>query len=142
VHSMVQVTNHHPAMRFSLSETQRAVAGVLTGERKNRMAVSVVLVDSRFIRRINRKFLGHDVVTDVISFPLQDDVGVDAELYVNLDRAKRQAKEYGESFHAEVLRLIIHGTLHLLGYDDNNKKNRERMRRREDFYLARLSQKE
>ncbi len=88
---------------------------------------------------MNRDFLGHDYITDVISFPLQDGIGIDAEVYVNLDRAKSQAKEYGVLFRNEVLRLVIHGTLHLLGYDDKKVTHKERMRRREDYYLTRLT---
>ncbi|HEX9829166.1 MAG TPA: rRNA maturation RNase YbeY [Bacteroidota bacterium] len=136
---MVQVINHHSRLRFSRSETQRAVRSVLRRESKHLSSVSVVFVGSRFIRRINRDFLGHDIITDVISFPLQDGLGVDAELYINLERAKSQAREYNVKFKDEVLRLVIHGTLHVLGYDDTTKKAKQRMRRREDFYLTRLS---
>lgn len=136
---MVQVINHHPRLRFSRSETQRVVRSVLRRESKHLSSVSVVFVGSRFIRRINRDFLGHDDITDVISFPLQDGLGVDAELYINLERAKSQAREYNVKFKDEVLRLVIHGTLHVLGYDDTTKKAKQRMRRREDFYLTRLS---
>ena len=136
---MVQVINHHSRLRFSRSETQRAVRSVLRRESKHLSSVSVVFVGSRFIRRINRDFLGHDIITDVISFPLQDGLGVDAELYINLERAKSQAREYKVKFKDEVLRLVIHGTLHVLGYDDTTKKAKQRMRRREDFYLTRLS---
>ena len=136
---MVQVINHHSRLRFSRSETQRVVRSVLRRESKHLSSVSVVFVGSRFIRRINRDFLGHDDITDVISFPLQDGLGVDAELYINLERAKSQAREYNVKFKDEVLRLVIHGTLHVLGYDDTTKKAKQRMRRREDFYLTRLS---
>ncbi|HEY5615366.1 MAG TPA: rRNA maturation RNase YbeY [Bacteroidota bacterium] len=136
---MVQVINHHPRLRFSCSETQRAVRSVLRRESKHLSSVSVVFVGSRFIRRINRDFLGHDDITDVISFPLKDGLGVDAELYINLERARSQAREYNVKFKDEVLRLVIHGTLHVLGYDDTTKKAKQRMRRREDFYLTRLT---
>lgn len=93
------------------------------------------------MRRINRAFLGHDYSTDVISFPLKDGLGFDGELYINLDRAKTQAKEYDVPYSQEVRRLLIHGTLHLLGYDDTTTKQRKRMQRREDYYLTRLTHK-
>ena len=103
------------------------------------MAISVIFVDNRFIRRVNRKFLDHDAVTDVISFPFRDGMGPDAEVYVNLDRARSQAKDYRVTYTEEVRRLLIHGTLHLIGYTDATKRNRVKMRKREDLYLARLS---
>ncbi|HXG38788.1 MAG TPA: rRNA maturation RNase YbeY [Bacteroidota bacterium] len=138
---MVEVINHHPRYRFSKTETQRTVQAVLRKERKKLSSLSVVFVGHRVMRKINRLFLGHDYSTDVISFPLMDGMGFDAELYINLDRAKSQAKQYKVPYSHEVRRLLIHGTLHLLGYDDRTEKQRKQMQRREDFYLTRLTQK-
>lgn len=138
---MVEVINHHPRYRFSKKETQRTVQAVLRKERKKLSSLSVVFVGHRVMRKINRLFLGHDYSTDVISFPLMDGLGFDAELYINLDRAKSQAKQYKVPYSHEVRRLLIHGTLHLLGYDDRTEKQRKQMQRREDFYLTRLTQK-
>ena len=136
---MIGVVNNHPRLRFSHRETQRTVGTVLQGERSSGMAISVIFVDNRFIRRVNRKFLDHDAVTDVISFPFRDGMGPDAEVYVNLDRARSQAKDYRVTYTEEVRRLLIHGTLHLFGYTDATKRNRVKMRKREDLYLTRLS---
>jgi rRNA maturation RNase YbeY len=138
---MIVVTNAHPRYRFSVSETQRTVETVLRGEKKKFSALSVVFVGHSTMRRINRVFLGHDYSTDVISFPLRDGWGVDAELYINLDRAKTQARQYRVPFSHEVRRLLIHGTLHLLGYDDTTTAKRKRMQRQEEFHLTRLTQK-
>ena len=92
------------------------------------------------MRRINRQFLRHDYVTDVISFPLGagDEPGAQGEIYVNLDRARRQAHEYGVTFAGETRRLLIHGMLHLLGYKDGTANQKARMSRREDLILSRL----
>ncbi len=96
-------------------------------------------MNNRFMRRINRKFLRHNESTDVIAFPLQDGIGLDGELYVNLDRAKDQARGAGVSYREEVLRLLIHGTLHLLGYRDTTKALKMKMTRKEDMFLAQLN---
>jgi rRNA maturation RNase YbeY len=87
---------------------------------------------------MNRRFLGHAYATDVISFPLGEGDAIEGELYVNLDRARVQARQYGVTRTHELVRLVVHGTLHLTGYDDRLPKDRMRMRQREDFYLARL----
>jgi rRNA maturation RNase YbeY len=87
---------------------------------------------------MNRRFLGHAYATDVISFPLGEGDAVEGELYVNLDRARVQARHYGVTRTHELVRLVVHGTLHLTGYDDRLPEDRRRMRQREDFYLARL----
>ena len=138
---MIFTTNNHPSLRFSKQETSRAIQSVLKGESARSCRLSVVFVESRAIRKINRRFLGHDYVTDVIAFSLgeRDEPGAQAEIYVNLDRAKSQARDYGVTFAEETRRLLIHGTLHVLGYSDANARQKAGMTRREDFHLSRLS---
>lgn len=138
---MIFVTNNHQSFRFPKRETFRAIQTVLEYESVRSFQVSVVFVGSRFIRRINRRFLQHDYVTDVIAFPLGERKGAprEGEIYVNLDRAKSQAREYAVPFFEETRRLIIHGTLHLLGYADSSARKKAQMTRREDLLLDRLS---
>jgi rRNA maturation RNase YbeY len=81
-------------------------------------------------------FLGHDEPTDVISFPLEEEVRLEGEVYVNLDRAKEQAKHFGVSFRNEVARLVIHGILHLVGYDDTTTEQARIMKSEEDRQLG------
>ena len=138
---MTLVSHQHRFLRFSHKETFKAVEVVLKSELKRKYLVSVVFTDDRLMKRINQEYLSHNDVTDVIAFQLQDGQGPDAEVYVNLDQARRQAKMYGVSFGDEVRRLLIHGTLHLAGYRDSTKRMKERMRRREDLYLLRLRRK-
>ncbi len=137
---MIFVTNNHSTFRFPKRETFRAVQSVLQYESVRSCQVSVVFVGSRFIRGINRRFLRHDYITDVIAFPLGEGNGrpLEGEIYINLDRAKSQAREYGVSFAEETRRLIIHGTLHLLGYEDSPARRKAEMTRREDLLLRRL----
>lgn len=128
----VAVFNAHRSYRISrimIEKCVRTVLGRKHGE------VSVIFVDSRRCRTLNRTFLGHDYVTDVISFMLEPAPRREGEVYVNLDRARQQAKDHGVSFTNEVLRLVIHGTLHLIGYDDATASERKRMTKQEDKYL-------
>lgn len=138
---MIIVSNNHPSLRFPKRETFRAIQSVLHYESVQSFQVSVVFVGSRYIRRINRRFLLHDYITDVIAFPLGEGNGapVEGEIYVNLDRAKTQARDYGVTFTEEARRLVIHGTLHLLGYADSSPRRKARMTQREDALLTRLS---
>jgi rRNA maturation RNase YbeY len=87
------------------------------------------------IRSLNRRFLRHDSSTDVLAFPLGDQDVLEGEIYVNLDRARNQAARYRVSFAEELARLIIHGTLHLAGYDDSGTSAARRMKRIEDQYV-------
>lgn len=135
---MIVVAHQHPKRRFPKRETLRTVGRVLKRNPGAFERISVVFTNDRFMRRINRVYLNHDRVTDVIAFPLKDAMGAEGELYVNLDRAARQAVEAGVSMGEEVRRLLIHGTLHLLGYRDKTRAQKARMTRLEDRYLDAL----
>ncbi|MBM4168342.1 MAG: rRNA maturation RNase YbeY [Ignavibacteria bacterium] len=131
---MIIVHNQHPKRRFPSKTAIRTIETVLKDQETKR-GIAVVFVGHAHMRSVNRKFLNHDSSTDVIAFPFRDDTWPDGELYVNLDSAQRQAREYRVAFTEEVRRLLIHGTLHLLGYSDASRAGRSRMRKLEDKYL-------
>src|ERR1700678_2622437 len=80
--------------------------------------VHVLLADDRTLRRLNRHFRGKDKATDVLSFPaVESGVGVAGDLAISLETAARQAKQVGHSLRDEVRVLLLHGTLHLAGFD-------------------------
>ena len=96
--------------------------------------ISVTFVRSRTIHALNRDYRGIDRPTDVISFAVQDeDTIVEEEmkdlgdLFINIDYAKRQAKEYGHSYEREICFLFTHGLLHCLGYDHMNEEDEQEM---------------
>jgi probable rRNA maturation factor len=132
---MIRISTNHPFLRFADKDAIRTLQHVYGGEGKKISALAVVFTHNRFIRRINREFLSRNTATDVMAFPLEDEDGVESEIYINLDAAREQAVRFGVTFGDEVKRLLIHGALHLLGYNDDTAKNREAMSAQEDFYL-------
>ncbi len=135
----VPVVNAHPSRRAPVRRIARLVRGTLRGERIGEARVTVVMVDSRRIRRINRRYLAHDFVTDVISFPLESRPRLEGEMYINLDRARSQAREFGVTVWNETVRLVVHGALHLAGYDDRSPRAERRMRERQEHLVARFA---
>ncbi len=100
--------------------------------------VTVVLVDDAQIAELNRKFLGRDYPTDVIAFDLRGDPapeGPSGEVYVSLERAEEQAREFGVPLEEEVARLIFHGLLHLAGFEDGTPEEAKRMEEEVERYL-------
>ncbi len=96
---------------------RRAVATVLAAEHRT-ADISVTFVGRNTIRELNKRWLGHDVPTDVIAFPLSAPGGrLSGDIYVCTWQAARNAKLHGVSLREELLRLVVHGTLHVLGYD-------------------------
>ncbi len=95
--------------------------------------LSIILVDNKEIHEINKTYRNKDYPTDVISFALEDDktmispVRVLGDIFISLDKAHEQAEAYGHSFKRELSFLMIHGLLHLLGYDHETKEEEEIM---------------
>jgi probable rRNA maturation factor len=135
---MFLISTNHPHLRFSRNDAVKILRLVYKKEKKELPELAIVFTYDGFIRKINKSFLCHDYVTDIITFPLGDDGDVEAEIYINLDAAKKQAGKYKITFGEEVRRLLIHGALHLMGYDDKLVKDRKKMSAREDMYLSRF----
>lgn len=87
------------------------------------------------LRKINKIFLGHDYNTDVITFPYSFEEAVEGEVLISLDSVKNNSMEYGVKFRDEFKRVLIHGCLHLCGFDDRSKKQTELIRKKENYYL-------
>lgn len=98
--------------------------------------VNFLIVSDREIRRFNRRYLHHDHVTDVIAFEMKEN-GVLGDIVISSDTAKRQAREEGHPLLTELTILAIHGLLHLLGFRDRTKKEREKMWRKTNELILR-----
>ncbi|MDR0306577.1 MAG: rRNA maturation RNase YbeY [Chitinispirillales bacterium] len=98
----------------------------------NRSTV-LILCSDYFIRKLNRQYRGKDKPTDVLSFEFSDQ-DLLGEIYISLQRAKTQARSYGLTYDEELKRLLVHGLLHLMGYDHIKSKDRAVMEEREERY--------
>jgi probable rRNA maturation factor len=136
----VQISNTQDHLRVDREELARLVRRVLDREGHRRGSISIALVDEATIHALNRTHLGHDWPTDVISFPLSDPDDPDwaAELVVSAEMARTTAREIGVEPSHELALYIVHGLLHLCGYDDTVESDARRMRRREEELLAEL----
>ena len=89
--------------------------------------------------KINKEFLNHDTLTDVITFDYSVNNEVSGEVFISTERVRENAKEYQQSFDQEKRRVMIHGVLHLCGYKDKTNKDRALMSEMESFYLDSFS---
>lgn len=113
---------------------KRAVDFVSLNEIKKEGEITVVLCSDEFIHKLNIEYLNHDYTTDVITFEIEPQPLI-AEIYISVDTAKMNAEYYNVSFRNEIIRLAIHGTLHLAGYDDCTDEEKKKMTELEDYYL-------
>lgn len=89
--------------------------------------IGVILVDDSYMTKLNRKFRKRNTTTDVLTFSLKNGFQkkILGEIYISVERAEEQAKEYGEPLEREIFRLIIHGLLHLAGYTHSQIKTKQ-----------------
>jgi rRNA maturation RNase YbeY len=98
--------------------------------------IQINFVNSSEIMRINKKYLNHNYSTDIITFDYSESQkSLDGEIYISLEDAAYNAKKYKVKFKDEIIRLIIHGFLHLLGYKDRSHKNKIVMKKLENQLL-------
>ena len=99
--------------------------------------ITVILGQDELLRSLKKQFFKKNQYTDVIAFRLNDynEKIVEGEVYISLPRARENAKTFGEPFEREISRLLIHGVLHLLGYEDDTKKSKMVMTSLENKYL-------
>jgi probable rRNA maturation factor len=126
-----------PIDRACMRKTARVV---LEGEGIADAEISLAFVDNATIHRLNQRYLQHDEPTDVLSFPLSEPNArkLAGELVVGAEVARSQATERGHDVQAELALYVIHGVLHLCGYDDQTVEGAAAMRERERRYLQEL----
>jgi len=106
-----------------------AVAGFFAG--------SFIFCSDSYLLKINQEFLKHDFYTDVITFDYSSGDIISGDIFISIDRIKYNAKQFKVSFDYELLRIVIHGVLHLLGYNDKQNQDKILMTSKEDEYLNR-----
>jgi probable rRNA maturation factor len=128
---MIHLTNRQRRVRIPAARVRRLAARIA-----GRRSLSIAFVGNAEIRRLNRRFLGHDYATDVLAFPLGTDLF--GEVVVSAEYAAAEARRRGIPLEEELLRYVVHGILHLLGYDDHRPADRRRMWVRQERELGRF----
>jgi probable rRNA maturation factor len=135
---VVEVSDTQGHHRCDHSALIRLVQSVLIAERRADASISIALVDNATIRALNRKHLGHDWPTDVISFPLSapDEPQLAGEMVVSAEMAVAAAAELAVEPGSELALYVVHGLLHFCGYDDRIEADAALMRKRQDELLG------
>lgn len=132
----IEVTDQQTATDVDGALLKRVAAAIVHDHGPSSWRISIAIVDDDTIHRLNRTYLHHDYATDVLSFVLERTAELlEGEIVVSGQMAQAQAARYGWSPHHELLLYVIHGLLHLVGYDDQTPAAREAMRCAEDRYL-------
>jgi len=115
---------------------KRLIQEVIAKELKISDDLNFIITNDKNLRKINIQFLEHDYNTDVITFNYNKGSVINGEIYISLETVKKNANNYDVSLNNELLRVLIHGVLHLVGYDDKTKEQKIVIHEMEDLWLA------
>ena len=114
----------------------KIVDNIFINEKKIYQSISIILEDDDFLKKLKNQYFNQDMYTDVISFNLEDSgQPIDGEIYISLPRVNDNSSSYSNNLNIEFKRIIIHGLLHLVGYDDRTDKEKEQMTNLENQYI-------
>lgn len=100
--------------------------------------INYIFTSDKYLLNINKQYLSHNYYTDIITFNYCENKVINGDIYISIDTVKNNSTRFAVTFNEELNRVMIHGVLHLLGYDDHNEKEKSQMREKENYYLERL----
>ncbi|MAY84882.1 MAG: rRNA maturation RNase YbeY [Flavobacteriales bacterium] len=130
---------HSEEVDFSLSNQEEHISwiqNVIDQESKKVGELNFIFCSDDYLLTINQEYLKHDYYTDIITFNYNEEDAISGDIFISIDRITENAKERAIPFEIELERVMIHGVLHLIGYDDKEPESQATMRAKEDFCLT------
>ena len=110
---------------------------IIMDSKENEASITIIFSNDYKLRNLKKIYFGEDVFTDTISFNLEEEGNpIEGEVYISLERVSENANTFKQDFITEIKRVIIHGCLHLLGYNDESTEEKTKMIQLEETYLA------
>ena len=131
----VSIFYDHPTPPIIENNLKSLCREVLISEGFEKYSLSIIFVDDEKLKKMKKKYFNQDLYTDVIAFNLSDDKSkLDGEIYISFDAIKINSELYKTNINNELQRIVVHGILHLMGYEDNTKDKKEEMTKTENFF--------
>jgi probable rRNA maturation factor len=129
---------YHYENDFILEDSDKIriwIEDAIKKEKKTVGDITYIFCDDDYLLERNKEFLDHNTLTDIITFNYCIDNNISSDIMISIDRVKENSTTFENSFNEELRRVMIHGILHLIGYNDKSDKEKELMREKENFYL-------
>ena len=121
--------------KFEYTKIKKWIFTVIAREGKVCGDLNFIFCSDQYLLDINMQYLDHDYFTDIITFDYSEADTVSGDIFISVDRVGENAKFYGVGFHKELMRIFVHGVLHLIGYNDKSFEDKEVMTSKENEYL-------
>ncbi|OAQ38381.1 rRNA maturation factor [Pedobacter psychrophilus] len=119
--------------------TRNWINNTIESENYSLKSINFIFCSDQYLLKINQQYLHHDTFTDIITFDNSEiKKQIESDIFISIERVKENAKSYKVKLYTELHRIMIHGTLHLLGYKDKSPKQKELMTAKENSYLSKL----
>jgi probable rRNA maturation factor len=132
------VTFYKEEVEFKLPSERKLsnwLVGIAASKGKIISQIAYIFCDDEYLLKINREYLNHDNYTDIITFPYKQGSEIESDIFISIDRIKENAITFKSTFEKELLRVMVHGLLHLLGYKDKTEEDVEEMRNKENWAI-------
>jgi rRNA maturation RNase YbeY len=135
----ITVNNIYKDFKFESKKIQNLCKEILINHEYNIIKLNFIFSDDSELNSLKIKYFDEDVLTDVITFPIKNNKDLESEIYISVDRAIFNSKENNVTLNSEIIRLIIHALLHLLGYDDQKKRDKDQMFKKQEELVDKFS---
>lgn len=125
-----------PALDINESMLVNKVNALIINELKKAGNICIVFCSDKYLLDINRQYLDHNYYTDIVTFDYVENSTISGDLFISIDRVKENAEKYNTSFVKELFRVVFHGILHIIGYNDKTEDEKMKMRQMENYYLS------
>lgn len=134
------ISFHKEEIDFDLPSEEKLVRwleDLADNESKTIIQVSYIFCSDEYLLQINKEYLNHDYYTDIITFPYKQNNDIESDIFISVDRVRDNAASYKTTFDQELLRVIVHGLLHMVGYGDKTEDDQKKMTEMENLYISR-----
>ena len=126
-------------LKIKKNTIKKHIKNLINSELKVFGELSIVFCSDEYLLKMNKQYLNHDYYTDIITFNYVEGNTISGDLFISVDRTHENAINYKKEPHNELIRVIFHGILHLVGYNDKTDEEKKIMKEKEEFYLAKVN---
>lgn len=131
-----------PSLKVNKTYLKKYIKELITKELFKVGNVTIIFCSDAYLLEINKQYLNHDYYTDIVTFDYGENSVISGDLFISVDRIKENAENFKATFKEELFRVVFHGVLHLVGYNDKTEEEHKEMRQKENYYLSEVDFRE